>query len=162
MNLGITPANQNINCKRNNSLQFGMAIKLDKSAHSIIKKQAVALSEKSRNNFLTKLKEKVERQECNPVNILIRKAKHRNALAAEIVDSEIGKSMGGIKNQVTSQPFIGKNGSLKFLDKAEKKADKLNDTNRKIKTLIDEIPAAEVKDYGKPKINPGKGTQEID
>ena len=30
----------------------------------------------------------VERQEQNPVNIIIRKAKHRQALAAEIVDSE--------------------------------------------------------------------------
>lgn len=149
MNLGITPANQNINCKRNNSPQFGMAIKLDKSAHPIIKKQAVALRDKSRNNFFTKLKQAVERQESNPVNILIRKAKHRNALAAEVVDSEIGKSMGGVKNQVTSQPLIGKNGSLKFLDKAEKKANKLNETNNEVKKIIDEIPAAEAKDYGK-------------
>ena len=149
MNLGINPVNQNINCKRNNSPQFGMAIKLDQTAHSIIKKQAVALSEKSRNNFFTKLRQAVARQENNPVNILIRKAKHRNALAAEIVDSEIGKSMGGIKNQVTSQPLVGKNGSLKFLDKAEKKANKLNETNNEVKKVIDEIPAAEAKDYGK-------------
>ncbi len=149
MNLGITPANQNINCKRNNSPQFGMAIKLDKSAHPIIKKQAVALRDKSRNNFFTKLKQAVERQESNPVNILIRKAKHRNALAAEVVDSEIGKSMGGVKNQVTSQPLIGKNGSLKFLDKAEKKANKLNETNNEVKKIIDEIPVAEAKDYSK-------------
>ncbi len=149
MNLGITPANQNINCKRNNSPKFGMAIKLDPTAHSIIKKQAVALGEKSRNNFFAKLKEAVEKQESNPVNILIRKAKHRKALAAEIVDSEIGKSMGGIKNQVTSQPLVGKNGSLKFLDKAQKKANKLNETNNKIKELISDIPAAEAKDYGK-------------
>ncbi len=149
MNLGITPANQNINCKRNNSPKFGMAIKLDKSAHSIIKKQAVALSEKSRNNFFTKLRQAVERQENNPVNIIIRKTKHRNALAAEIVDSEIGKSMGGIKNQVTSQPFIFKNGNLFFLNKAEIKANKLNETNNEVRKIIDGISTAESKDYGK-------------
>ena len=150
MHLGITPMNQNMNCSRhNNTPSFGMAIKMDKSAYPIIKKQAIALGEKGKNNFFTKLKQAVTRQEQNPVDIIIRKAKHRQALAAEIVDSEAGKAIGGVKNKVKSQPIIGKNGSLGFLNKAEKKADKLNETNNQVQEIIDSIPKAEAKDYGK-------------
>ena len=149
MNLGITPMNQNMNCSRHNTPSFGMAIKVDKSAYPIIKKQAIALGEKGKNNFFTKLKQAVTRQEQNPVDIIIRKAKRRQALAAEIVDSEAGKAIGGVKNKVKSQPIIGKNGSLGFLNKAEKKADKLNETNNQVQEIIDSIPKAEAKDYGK-------------
>lgn len=150
MNLGINPMSQNMNCsRRNNTPNFGMAIKMDKSAYPIIKKQAIALGEKGKNNFFTKLKLAVERQEQNPVNIIIRKAKHRQALAAEIVDSEAGKVIGGVKNKVKSQPIIGKNGNFRFLNKAEKEADKLNETNNQIQEIINNIPKAETKDYGK-------------
>ena len=150
MNLGINPMSQNMNCsRRNNTPNFGMAIKMDKSAYPVIKKQAIALGEKGKNNFFTKIKQAVERQEQNPVNIIIRKAKHRQALAAEIVDSEAGKAIGGVKNKVKSQPIVGKNGSLGFLNKAEKKANKLNETNNQVQEIINSIPKAETKDYGK-------------
>lgn len=144
--IGINNSINNVNCTRKNSTpNFGMALKLDSSAHAVIKKQAVALSEKSKNNFFTKLKQVMERQENNPVDIILRKAKHRKALAAEIVDSEAGKSMGAVKNKVTSQPLVGKNGSLRFLSKAEKKADKLNETNNQVRELIDSIQPNEPK-----------------
>ncbi len=151
MNLGINQMSQNINCSRKNSSpNFGMALKVDKSAYPIIKKQAIALGEKKKNNFLFKIEQAFERQKENPVNIILRKAKHREALAAEVVDSECGKTLGGVKNKIKSQPIIGKNGSLRFLDKAEKNANKLNETNKQIQNLINRIPEAEPKDYGKP------------
>lgn len=150
--LGISSVNNTNYSSRNNNVKFGMALKLDPSAHAVIKKQAFALGEKGKNNFFTKLKQAFERQENNPVDIIIRKAKHRKALAAEIVDSDAGKEIGGIKNMVTSQPLVGKNGSLRFLNKAEKKANKLNETNNQVKDIIGTISEAGVEDYKKTKL----------
>lgn len=56
MNLGIT----NVNTYRANP-SFGMAIKLDKSAHSIIKRQAMNLGEKSRENFFKGIDQAVKK-----------------------------------------------------------------------------------------------------
>lgn len=151
MNLGITNFNQNLNCntyKANPS--FGMAIKLDKSAHSVIKRQVLKLGEKSRDSFFKGIDEVVRNQEKNPVNIIIRKSDKRNALVAEVVDSEAGGQLGAAKNYITSQSFFFfKNGSLKFLNAAEKKANELNTINSKVNELISKIPEAEANDYGK-------------
>lgn len=145
MNLGIT----NVNTYRANP-SFGMAIKLDKSAHSIIKRQAMNLGEKSKENFFKGIDQAVKNQENNPVNIILRKSNNRRALVAEVVDSEAGRELGSAKNYVSSQPFFFfKNGSLKFLNTAEKKANELNTINSKVNELISKIPEAEAKDYGK-------------
>ena len=137
--LSINPAiNSNSNCtpKRNNP-SFGMALKIDPSAAPIIKRQALALGEKSKNNFFTKIQQAFERQKDNPVDIILRKAKHRKALAATIVDSEAAKGIGQVNNITTSQPFVFKNGSLRFLNEAEKKANRLNQTNNQVKNLME-------------------------
>lgn len=146
MNLGIT----NFKCSTYNANpSFGMAIKLDKSAHSVIKQQALKLGNKSRERFFAGIEEAVNKQQDNPVNIILRKSKTRNALAAEVSDSESGRELGAATNFVTSQPFFFKNGSLKFLKAAQAKADDLNSINSKLDNLIENIPAAEATDYGK-------------
>lgn len=132
----------------NNSPKFKMTLKLDSSATPIIKKQALKLGEKGKNNFLANIQQINERQQNNPVDIIIRKTKHRNALAAEVVDAKNSMSNGeNVKNQVFTQPFIFKNGSLRFLNKAEKKANKINETNNQIDALKGLITEAKPEDY---------------
>lgn len=145
MNLSINPSvNSNyntMNCnKRRNNPSFGMAVKVDESAMQIMKDQTLALSTKKATKFWDKLSEMISRNEDNPVNVIIRKCNHRKALAAEVVDSEAATA---VDNKVHTQPFMFKNGSLKFAEKAEKDANVLNETNQKIASL----PKAEEKDF---------------
>lgn len=123
MNLGLNTAGQN----KNASVNFGMAIKVDPDAHAIIKRQAMRLSDKAYDSFCESFDAAVKRQENNPVNIIIRKCNNRQALAAEIVDN----SENAIDNSVISQRLIRPKG-LKFLDKAEAKANKVNDLNQRL------------------------------
>ena len=120
------------------SQSFGMAIKLDRSARIVLKKQAANMSEKNYEKFWENIDKAVERQESNPVDILLRECKHRHALAAEVVDH----SDEPLKNTVFTQRLFFPKG-LKFLNKAEKRADKINDMNSR----ISEYPEAQKEDY---------------
>lgn len=123
-----------MNVDFNNSQSFGMAIKLDKSAHLVLKKQTVGMSEKNYEKFWDTIDKAVKRQESNPVDILIRECKYRNALAAEIVDY----SEKPLKNTVFTQQLFFPKG-LKFLSKAEKRADKINDMNSRIESYPEAV-----------------------
>lgn len=151
MNLGISQVNNTANCgPRRNATNFGMALKLDPSAHQVIKHQVVGLGEKSKNNFFEGIRNAMARMENNPVDVILRQSNRRSkALVAEVVDSQAGEELGGVKNQVVSQRLLYKNGSLGFLKTAEAKANKLNDTNNQIKKLIDDVPEATEADYCK-------------
>ena len=109
------------------SPNFGMAIKLDNNAHSIIKKQVAKLSSEKADKFWQTLDAAVERQKENPVNVIIRKCKHRQALAAEVVDN----SENALNNKVFSQKLFSPKG-LNFIDKAEKYADNVDKLNQKL------------------------------
>lgn len=150
MNLSINQSNCNdISCQRKNSPNFKMAVKIDSNAMKIIKNQTLKLNNKAKDGnvcntaygrFWTKLNNTISRQQENPVNIIIRKNKMRNGLTAEVVDSE---ALSAVKNQKHSQPLFCKNGDLNFLDKAEKTADKINETNIR----LGELTKAVKKDY---------------
>ncbi len=116
----------------NNRPSFGMAVLFADSAKPVMKEQAAKLSKKGYAKFWETINGAVERQAENPNNIIVRKAKRRNALAAEVVDADSATAM---KNYVTAQGLLSRNGSLKFLQKAEVRADKLNDLNSKISEL---------------------------
>ena len=144
MNLSIGQASYNdMNCQRKNNPNFKMAVKIDPSAMKVMKNQTLKLSSKAPKKnpagsayekFWTKLNDSISRQEENPVNIIIRKTKMRNGLTAEVVDSQAATA---VKNQKYSQSLLSKNGSLKFLDKAEKTANKINDTNIRLGKLTE-------------------------
>lgn len=143
MNLGINSVSNNyssMNCKRNSSPNFGMAMKVDKSAEKVIKEQVLNLSPKKADAFWEKLEALKTESESNPVNWIIRKCNKRNALAAEVVDSAAETA---VKNKVHSQPFVFKNGNLKFAEKAKADAERINDANLK----IDSLPKAEEIDF---------------
>lgn len=76
----------NLNINSASSPNFGMAIKIDENAHRVIKKQVSKLSPQKADTFWENFDAAVNRQQNNPVNILIRKCKNRQALAAEVVD----------------------------------------------------------------------------
>lgn len=132
----------------NPSASFGMAVKVDPNAQRVIKAQTSELSEEAYNKFWDNFNHIVSRQEGNPVDILIRKCKHRDAIAAEVVDH----SDSPMKNTVYSQSTLFP-GGLKFMERAEKKADRIKDVNDKIGTYK---PATE-NDY-----KAGKLVEEID
>lgn len=132
----------------NPSASFGMAVKVDPSAQRVIKAQTSELSEKAYNNFWNNFNDIVSRQEGNPVDILIRRCKHRDALAAEVVDH----SDFPMKNTVYSQSTLFP-GGLKFMERAEKKANRIDNVNDRIGTYK---PATE-NDY-----KAGKLVEEID
>lgn len=123
-----------------NQPNFGMAVLIDDSAKAIIKKQTMGLSPKKFDKFWNKLNEKIEQEKDNPVNTIIRKAKYRDALAAEVVDSNADTA---IKNYVITQGLIHRNGSLKFLDRGTARAQKINNANQN----LDKIATAEEKDF---------------
>lgn len=167
MNLGINPAVTNYNCQRKNSPNFGMAVLVDKKAIPVIKEQAMKLSKDVKRNLLTEFtpysspdplpaydkfwkdfNDTISRQESNPVNIIVKKARGRKALSAVVVDSTAETA---VKNKKFSQGLFSENGSLKFLSKAEKQANKLNDTNSK----VNELKIATKNDY-----KPGKKNAE--
>lgn len=137
MNLSINTATPNYNCQRKNSPNFGMAVLVDKKAIPVIKEQAMKLSSKAKKEgvasayekFWTNFNETVDRQNENPVNIIVKKIFGRKALKAVVVDST---AESAVKNTSFSQGILSKNGSLKFLEKAEAQADKLNNTNSRV------------------------------
>lgn len=124
MNIGIN----NVNNRPN----FGMAVLFDETALPVMKKQAMKLSQKGYEKFWANIDGAVDRQMGNRTNIIVRKANHRDALVAEIVDENADTA---IKNYVTAQGLIHRNGSLKFLDRAESKANKISDSNSRIQRL---------------------------
>lgn len=132
----------------NPSASFGMAVKVDPSAQRVIKAQTTELSEKAYKKFWEDFNNIVKRQEENPVDILVRKCKHRDALAAEVVDH--GDSP--MKNTTYTQSTLFPSG-LKFMEKAEQKANRINDVNGRIGNYK---PATE-NDY-----KAGKLVEEID
>ena len=137
MNLSINNSVSNnyssMNCKRNNSPSFGMAVLVEKSAEKVMKDQVLTMKPKKAAAFWEKLNDLISRNESNPVNVIIRKCTHRDALAAEVVDSAAETA---VKNKVHSQPFVlFKNGSLKFAEKAEADANLINEANVKIASL---------------------------
>ncbi len=119
MNVNFNPNAQSTN--------FGMAIKIDPNAKAILKKQTADLSSSSFENFWKSFDEAIERQAENPVDIIIRKCNHRKALAAEVVDN--GREP--LENTVYSQGFIFPS-KMKFINKAEKRADTLKDLNQRL------------------------------
>lgn len=147
--VGINAVSSASYSSRNNNPSFGMALKMDPSASAVIKKQAIALGKNAQDNFITGINSVHERQLTNPVDIILRKAKHRNALVAEIVDSPAGRELGAAKNKVITQSLFFKDGSLKFLKKAETRANSLNELNSKIDKLLEKVPEAKPEDYGK-------------
>ncbi len=108
----------------NSNTNFKMAVKLDPNAQPIIKKQVLNMSNKNANKFWERFDEIVERQQNNPVDIIIRKCEGRKALAAEVVDH--GEE--AVNNTVFSQGVFNPNG-LKFVQKAEERAEAINDIN---------------------------------
>lgn len=123
MNLSVNSVSQNPNGNPN----FGMAIKIDENAHKVIKKQVSKLSQKKAEAFWENFDAAVNRQQDNPVNILIRKCNNRQALAAEVVDD----SENALNNKVFTQGLFSPKG-LKFVKKAEGYADNINDLNTKL------------------------------
>lgn len=119
MNVNFNPNYQSPN--------FGMAIKIDPSAKAILKKQTADLSSSSFQNFWESFDKAIERQAENPVDIIIRKCNHRKALAAEVVDN----GSEPLENTVYSQSFIFPS-KMKFINKAEKRADTLKDLNQRL------------------------------
>lgn len=143
MNLGINSSMNNynaINCKRNANPSFGMAVKVDGPATKVIKEQVLKMDAKKAEGFWEKFQALIDRQAENPVNIIVRKCKNRNALAAEVVDSQANNA---VKNKSFSQGLFSKNGSLKFTKRAEAEANKLNEAN----VRIAELPKAAEKDF---------------
>lgn len=135
MNVNFNPNAQSTN--------FGMAIKLDPSAKTILKRQTSELSQKAYDKFWQSFDEAVERQADNPVDIIVRKCKNRNALAAEVVDN----GDEPLKNTVYSQGLIFPS-KMRFIQKAEKKADTLNELNTRLAKYTEAVeddyfPAAE-------------------
>ena len=116
----------------NNRPSFGMAVLFEKSASPVMKEQATKLSKKGYQKFWDGIESAINRQENNPNNIIIRKAKHRNALVAEVVDADTANAM---KSYVSAQGVFSRNGSLKFLEKAENRANALEDLNAKVENL---------------------------
>ena len=118
-----------LNTNYNTRQSFGMAVLIDKSAEPIIKKQTSKMSNAACEKFWDRLSGSINTQQQNKNNIIIRATKHRNALAAEVVDENADTAL---KNYVTAQGLIHKNGSLNFLERAESRANRLQETNKKL------------------------------
>jgi hypothetical protein len=118
-----------------------MAVLLEEeTAGPILKKQLMKLSKKGFAKFNEKWDAIAVRQSGNKNNIIVRGANRRDALVAEVVDENADTA---IKNYVTAQGLIHRNGSLKFLERAEAKADRLEAINSK----IDNMAIAQEKDF---------------
>jgi hypothetical protein len=121
-----------MDCKRRCNPNFGMAVKVDPSANKVIKNQVLKMKPETASTFWENLNGFIDRQKDNLNNIVIRKTNHRNALAAEVVDAEVETA---VKNKVYAQGIFSKNGSLKFMEKAEEKANNLKEVNEKVAKL---------------------------
>ncbi len=122
--------NLSINNNPNNKPSFGMSLLIDESAHKIIKEQTSRMSKKAYQKFWNKINTVKENLAEMPENVIIRKADRRNVLAAEVVDSNADTA---IKNYVTAQGLIHRNGSLRFLKRAENRALRLSASNENLK-----------------------------
>jgi len=120
-----------LNTNYNTRQSFGMSVLIDKSAEPIIKEQVTKMGNVANNRFWSSLREVINRQQNNENNIIIRATKHRKALAAEVVDENAETAL---KNYVTAQGLIHKNGSLKFLERAENRANRLREANAALST----------------------------
>lgn len=144
MNLSISPMNYGM---KNNTQNFGMAVKFDKKALPILKEQVLSLSQKQipgadtkHQSFWNKLNDIIERQANNENNIIVRKTKFRNSLTAEVVDASTEHA---VKNSKFSQGIFTSKGDLGFLEKAEVQANKLENVNSR----IEEFDIANKLDY---------------
>ena len=144
MNVQSRGINAHQVAKNNKSVHFGMAAELHKSAHAVIKHQSVSLSDAKKNAFIEAIRTFVKGQENNPVQTVIRKAKHRMALVVQIFDSPEGKKLGENKSQVITQRLISPKGTTTFLNKAEKRANHLNTTNNQVQKLISDVPESKM------------------
>ena len=103
----------NVNFNPNyQSPNFGMAIKIDPNAKAILKKQTAGLSDSSFQNFWKSFDEAVERQ-----------AENRSE---------------PLENTVYSQGFIFPS-KIKFINKAEKRAETLNDLNQRLSKYTEAV-----------------------
>ena len=109
---------------------FGMAVYFDKSADNVIKRQLVKVSRKRYDKFMSEKNRIVGEQKDNPNNIYI-SGTWGNRLVAEVHDS----AENGLKSYKTSQGLFHRNGSLKFLKRAEKRANRLEELNKNVETL---------------------------
>lgn len=109
---------------------FGMALYIEGSAHPVIKKQALKMSEKAYTEFWDKIRRIGDFQADNTdADIYVRKSKHRNALIAEVIDN----GENPLEKTKYSQPLLFKNGKLKFLIQAEETADKIKNMAWRLK-----------------------------
>lgn len=130
MNIGFTQAN-------NKSPNFGMALKIDKSATPVIKNKFLLSIRDHKDSFKTTINEVAKRQAQNPVDIFIKGDKGK--LVAEVVDSEAGLELG--YPQVQKLFPQDENGLKKHLDSsfilsAEICADKLKSVNDELIEMI--------------------------
>lgn len=116
---------------------FGMPIRINKNAHNVLKNQTYHTSEIKYNGIWNELNKLVEEQEENPVLIEIRKCKHRKALSADVFDNADDPMKPITYSQRLIKPF-----GLKFLRKAIKSADNINDINKK----LEQLPTTEIAD----------------
>ena len=132
--------NLSINNSMNSNPNFGMSVLIDRTAEPIIKKQTLGLSKRAYSKFISRLDGAIERQLNNPNNIIIRSTNSGRGLAAEVVDAE---GATAVRNYVTAQGLLQRNGSVKFSKDAERKADRLESINGKLSN----VAKAEEKDY---------------
>ena len=130
MNIGLTQAN-------NKSPNFGMALKIDKSATPIIKNRFLYTPGKDKDFFITTIKECAERQAKNPVDIFIKEDKGK--LVAEVVDSEVGQNLGKPLTQCIYPEKERKLLDVGFILNAEHTADTLNTANEELTGLLTDI-----------------------
>lgn len=127
--------------------QFGMAVKLDKSAKMIIKRQAVNMSETKYNDFWDHFDSVVEQEKSNPVDIIVRKCKHRKALAADVIDN----SDEPLEIKTFAQGRISPSG-LKFLDRAQVSAKKVNDMNSRLERYAEPLSDIEDREHNSARV----------
>lgn len=117
---------------------FGMAVYIDKSADKVIKEQLSKCPQKRVNAFWNKMHSVIENQENNKNDIFVRAAKHRDALVAEVKDAK-----GELNPYKTSQGLIHRNGSVKFINRAEQKANRFEELNKE----LDNVPRKKEQSY---------------
>lgn len=128
--------NLSINTTNCNHPSFGMAVLFEESGKKLLKQQAILKSNRGCKKMYKKLDDIVARQAENPNNITISGIK--NKLVATLSDSNSKSAVNDLK---FVQGVFSRNGSLKFLRKAECEANKLAYINEKTNAL----PEAEEK-----------------
>ena len=127
MNLRIDPiVNQPAQYK--NNPKFGMAVKLNKSAIPVIKKQFITMANNTKSQeFIHSVRNAATNQARNPVNVVIKAAEDNSGkLVAEVVDSNKGNELGFSAKYDFVQSEIGK---TDFIEKACNLADTVHIAN---------------------------------